>query len=509
MSHEDGNGKPRDFGTIAVEFQGDRITVPEGMSYQEARTVLEKREIEDETEVNISENVNCFPLDGAVAFAKVLKRRFGWTNLVPRDMGFFGRSRPTLVGVETGYNETVQIPWGDCKVPKIEGTLTTSYTIVEGLPIFQIAGSVKRKHEHIVSEIAAEVRKVAKEESIYRGKAVRINLRDSDGDRINDYGPDFAPRFLDLESINVEEIVYSTHTGQMLQVNVFNPVQHTEKCRENNIPLKRGILLAGPFGTGKTLTADLLAKICVDKGWTFLYLEDARDLEIAVGFAELYAPCVLFAEDIDKATSGNRDANMDRLFNKMDGLEGKQREVMTVLTTNTIQNIHAGFLRPGRIDTIVEVTPPDAAAICRLVKLYGRNDSGECLVMATEDEIAASLKSIEGVNAAFIREVVERAKLAALATCKGDKLMISADDLKVAAETLRPHIRLLYPGLEESKFDQEDMEEIDPIQFAMDVFMEKGAEAILQKVVDPKVLHKIMIKKTGKRRPGPGGFSMN
>lgn len=503
------NGDGRDLTDLMLEFRGDRMILPEGMTHDEAIQVIEKRKIEDETEVHVSETVRCFPLDGAVAFAKVLKRRFGWTNLVPQNMGFFGVRQPTLVGVEIAYNEHVQIPWGSCTVPKIEGTLSTSYTIVDDLPVFTIGGTVKRKHEHIVAEIAKEVRETVRKDSIYRGKAVKINLRDGDGDRLDDFGPDFAPRFLDLASIKTDEIVYSTETCKMLQVNVFNPVQYTEKCRRNNIPLKRGILLEGQFGTGKTLTADLLAKLCTANGWTFIYLEDARDLDVALGFAELYAPCVVFAEDIDKATKGDRTSNMDKLFNKMDGLEGKSREVMVVLTTNTIGHIHPGFLRPGRIDTIVEVTPPDAKAIAQLVKLYGRDEHGNCLINASETEVGEALRKVQGVNAAFIREVVERAKLAALAN-DDEKLSVTASDLKMAADTLEPHIRMLYPNIAQSDFSLEDGgEEVDPFKFGLDLMLEKAVEMFLNRLVNPKTITKLVMKKAGRKKGFGGGPSLN
>jgi len=481
------------------------MILPEGMTHDEAIQIIERRKAEDETEVNVSETVRCFPLDGAVAFAKVLKRRFGWTNLVPQNMGFWGVRRPTLVGVEIGFNETVQIPWGSCSVPKIEGTLQTGYDVIDDLPVFTIGGTVRRKHEHLVSEIAREVRETVRKDSIYRGKAIKVNLRDSDGDRITDFGPDFAPRFLDLDSIKVDEIIYSTETSKMLQVNVFNPVQHTAKCRHNGIPLKRGILLEGQFGTGKTLTADLLAKLCTANGWTFIYLEDSRDLDVALGFAELYAPCVVFAEDIDKATKGDRTANMDKLFNKMDGLEGKSREVMVVLTTNVISHIHPGFLRPGRIDTVVEVTPPDTAAIAKLVKLYGRDVDGTSLVSASESEIEQALKRIEGVNAAFIREVVERAKLAALAN-DSEKLSITAGDLKLAAETCEPHIKMLYPNIAQNDFSLEGgEEEVDPFKFGFDLMLEKAVEMFLNRLVNPKTITKLIMKKSGGRKKGFGG----
>ena len=510
-----GNGhvEEKDMSDILLEHGGERFQIPEGMELDDAERFIRKRREENEQEVNIHEVIHCFPLDGAVALAKVLKKRFGWTNLVPRDMGFFGIQRPTLVGVEISHDDTLQIPWGDMRVPKIEGVLATGFEMANGLPVFCLRGTVKRKDEKKVSVLAKQIRQEVKTSSIYRGKAVKINLRDSDGDRINDFGPEFAPRFIDLTKIKIDEIVYSAETGLQLQVNLFNPIEHTDRCRKNNVPLKRGILLAGPYGTGKTLTADMAALKCAANGWTFIYLEDARDLDVALGFANLYAPCVLFAEDVDKAVpNGTRDVNTDKLFNAMCGVEGKSREVMTILTTNNLTAIHPGFMRPGRIDTVVHVTPPDLGAIVQLVEMYGRDSDGNTLLMASKSDIEESFKGIVGVNAAFIREAVERAKLAAVANQDGDKLKIKGEDLSTAVKTLVPHIKHLHPDLELPGDDFEiEEEEINPTMMALEFLSDQLVGSVLQKIANPGVLEKIVLKKQKKkrRRRGGGGFSFD
>lgn len=508
---KNGNGKPKDMTDILVEFGGSRMVIPEGMDYDAAMMTLQKKKEQDETVVAVSEEVRAFPLDGAVAFAKVLQRRYGWANLVPQDMGFFGSRPPRLVGVSIGFNQTIQVPWGQCSVPKIEGLLNTGWTADNiGIPIFKLHGEVRRKDEKAIAEIAAQVREVVREESIYRGKAIKMNFRDGDGERICDFGPGFCPQFINLDGIKTDEIIYSDLTQTMLQVNLFNLVQHTGKCRANGIPLKRGILLQGPFGTGKTLTADLLALECVKHGWTFLYLEDVRDLDLALGFAEMYSPCVLFAEDIDKAIGGERTDEVNRLFNTMDGFEGKGREVMVVLTTNKPNSIHPGFLRPGRIDTVVHVTPPDEKAVVKLVRLYGRDQNGKNLLSpkTTDQEIGAALKEVLGINAAFVREIVERAKLAALGRST-DELLICGEDLKDAADTMLPHIRMLYPDMAMQMDLASDHEEIDPFRAAVDFMSEHFAFHILNKLANPKVVEKIIVKKMAKAKRRYNGDPSN
>jgi transitional endoplasmic reticulum ATPase len=496
---------------IDVEFSGDRFVIPENMDYDEAIESLARQRDEERTEVAVSEPINAFPLDGAVAFQKALKEKYGWANLLPTP-GFFGDSPPNMIGVEIAFGQTLQIPWGRCRVPKVDGVLSTGWKEDNGMPIFQLTANVKRRHEKVVAEIAKRIRQLVAEESIYRGQAVKINFRDRDGDRQNSFDPTFAPRFIDLAKYADQQIVYAAETEHLIQTNLFNPVMHTEKCRKNGVPLKRGILLEGRYGTGKTLTAHRLAQLCVQNGWTFLYLEDVRDLDMAMAFAKLYSPCVLFAEDVDRSMpNGPRTSDIDRILNTFDGVESKHLEVMTVLTTNHVGGIHSGFLRPGRIDTVIPILAPDNGAMLRLVRHYGRGKDGSVIVEGEDADIIAAVKGLTGSNAAFVQEAVERAKLSAIGKAE-EKMVIRPDDIKVAVASMQTHIKMVCPdaGLEAAaEFDPENDTMLDPMKIAGEMLIDQFAYALLNKLANPKTLEKIIVKGTKKRRGPNSPFSNN
>ena len=491
---------------IDVEFHGDKFIIPDKMEFDEAILALTKKRDEENVDVNISEIVNAFPLDGAVAFQKVLAERHGWVNLVPTK-DFFGRDvPPNMKGVEIALNETIQIPWGNCKVPNIDGVLSTGFDIVNGMPVFCLRGTVKRRHERIVADIAKRIREIVAEDSIYRGQAVKINFRNRDGDRPTNFDPDFCPRFIDMAKYKDLNIVYATETEQLIKTNLFNPVQFTERCRKNGIPLKRGILLEGRYGTGKTLTAYKLAQLCMEHGWTFLYLEDVRDLGDAVAFAKMYAPCVLFAEDVDRTIpQGNRTPEIDKILNTLDGVESKHVDVMTVFTTNFVGGIHSGFLRPGRIDTVIPILPPDENAILRLIRHYGRTKDGVNIIEGTDQELMAVIKGLKGSNAAFVQEAVERSKLSALSVCEGD-LVIKPDDIRIAVESMKTHIQMVCPN--SGEMDPED-HAVDPTKFAMELLLDQLSFAILNKVTDPKVISKVILKTAKNHGSRRDPFSQN
>lgn len=487
---------------IDVDFHGDKFVIPEDMDYDEAIESLVRQRDEERTVVNIAEPVHAFPLDGAVAFQKALKEKYGWANLVPSP-GFFGDHPPQMIAVEIGFDQTLQIPWGQCKVPKVDGTLATGWKEDGiGMPIFNLTASVKRRFEKTVAQLAARVREIVQTDSIYRGQAVKMNFRDLDGNRKDEFNPSFAPRFIDLKKYANMEIIYAEETQRLIDTNLFNPVIHTERCRKNKIPLKRGILLEGRYGTGKTLTAHRLAQLCVENGWTFLYLEDVRDLDLALAFAKMYSPCVLFAEDVDRTIpNAGRSSEIDRILNTLDGVESKNLEVMTVLTTNNVGNIHPGFLRPGRIDTVIPIKSPDDQAMLRLVRMYGKDQAGNAIIEGNDEDFIDAVRGLRGSNAAFVQEAVERAKLSAIATSE-DKMVIKPSDIKTAVNSMISHIRMVCP--ESGEVADEEMTELDPLRLGMDLLMDQLTHAFINKITNPATLQKIIVKaeKRVKRRKG-------
>lgn len=442
--------------TVAVIYSADtkQIVLPEGMSNRDGMEWLARKEKEDQREVSIHEVVDAYPFDGALALHKTLAKIYGWVDLAPTP-GFFGSSPPKMVGVRTGPgpDDTVQVPWGTIQIPGISGSLTTGIAVRNGRPMFTIGGVVKRKHEKEVAEIAKLTRGFVREESIYRGKPIKVAFPDAEEASDLD---DFNPRFLDLSDVRPEELVFSKDVMTLISTNLFTPIEQTQLCRDHQIPLKRGILLAGPYGVGKTLTAYVAAKKCAENGWTFVYLDSVADLERAIYFAQQYAPAMIFAEDIDQVLNGSdRTEAVNRILNTIDGVDTKASEMLVVLTTNHVDRINQAMLRPGRLDAVISVGPPDTEAAIRLVRQYGRG-----LVADTADLHKVG-ETLDGSIPAVIREVVERAKLAAISRMSaGDVLTIEAADLLIASDSMITHLELLKPKAEDPRSNAEKAAEI-------------------------------------------------
>lgn len=415
-----------------------QILLPHDMSNMDAIKWLERKIEEDEQEVGINEVFDAYPGDGAHALVQTLKEIHGFTALKTK-RGFFGSTPPTMIGVRTGPNpeDVVQVPWGQVEIPGVEGYLETGITIVKGRPVFTLGGVVKRKNEKDVADIACHMREYLATNSIYQGKAIRIEFPDLEDARSLQ---DFEPEFLDLSNVKPNELIFSAEVTSNIECNLFTPILHSEMCRQAGIPLKRGVLLAGPYGTGKTMTAYVAAKYAEENGWTFLYLKDVNDLAIAVQFAKMYGPAVIFAEDLDNALgTSRRDTEVNEILNTIDGVDSKDTEVIVCLTTNHVDRINKAMLRPGRLDAVINVTPPDGEAALRLVKQYARgllDESGDFTEVKT---------LLNGKIPAVIRETVERAKLAAINGNPTGDFKINAEALVVAARSMKAQLKLLTP----------------------------------------------------------------
>jgi transitional endoplasmic reticulum ATPase len=387
--------------------KGAGISIPEGVTIPDAITSLQQQMEYEEKLVQIVEDLPCLPYDGACIMMDVLEEEFGNAAMgVAKSGGFFMPDEPPkLVTVKTGPNaaDIRNVAWGDTKLIGIDGVVSTSFVFTEeGTVNFRIVAKIKRKDEARVRAIIAKVRERIPTHSIYRGKAIRVRFRDASGD----YQPVPLITFIETSSIQDSDLVYSAPVRRQIETSVFTPIEAAKTLRKMGVPAKRGVLLYGPYGTGKTLTAYGAAKRAVAAGMTFLYLEKAEELPDAMKFAKNYGPCVIFAEDIDRHVSGEeRTVEIDQILNCLDGVDTKGAELLVVFTTNNVEAINSAMMRPGRLDAVIHVTPPDAVAAGVLVENYSRG------MLANDIDMTVVGEAMKGLIPAVIREAVERAKL--------------------------------------------------------------------------------------------------
>ena len=418
---------------MQLSYAGRTITLPEDpakMPLKEAIKTLQRFEKDENTEVQVHEIIDAYPLDAAVAFVKAMQRLYGWASPVATP-GFFGPKPPSYIGVKVGKNkeDVVQCPMGSFMLPGVSRRIETGiYPQSKTSQVFIIHGVVLQKEKKIILELATETRRIVEAESIYRGKAVRVTLDEDDAFTTNN-----PPEFMDTSAVSEASLVFNDDITSQINTNILVPIKHTAICKQNNIPMKRGILLEGPYGTGKSLTAAMVARVCEENGWTFILLNRVQGLKAVLEFANRFRPAVVFAEDVDRVAA-ERDEAMNDLINTIDGVVSKRSEVMTILTTNHADRLNPVILRPGRLDAVISLKAPDQETVKRLIAHYAGS------LLPKNADLDASARELAGQIPASIRECVERAKLGMIG--RGDN-KLSDHDILIAAQTMKNHLALL------------------------------------------------------------------
>lgn len=395
--------KPETVHVVNIVEHDGPLALPKGMKVEDGIKVLQ-RELEYRNEtVGIHAQIPGFLPDVLHAFFMACKEKFGWVSNKPTP-GFFGPTPPVMITIQTGLDSHVEVPWGGYELPGVDGLIETSVSRKDARLVFTLSGTVKRRDEQTVLSIVEATKQYLKTKSIFRAQAFRITFRDPDGET----KPVPEPVFLDINRNLKNELVFSADVDAAIRTSIFIPITHTDLVRKLGVPTKRGILLYGRYGTGKSMTSTVAADLATENGWTFILAERADELADVLRLAREYAPAVVFCEDIDRVMSGDRSMDMDEVLNIIDGVESKNAEIMIVLTTNHVDNINQAMLRPGRLDAVIEVRAPDAAAADRLMRQYSRG-----LIEIGED-ISEAAALLDDEIPAVIQEVVERSKLAAI-----------------------------------------------------------------------------------------------
>ena len=207
-----------------------------------------------------------------------------------------------------------------------------------------------------------------------------------------------------------------------LQEAVEWPLRFPEAFKTLGIRPPAGVLLYGPPGCSKTLMAKALA----------------TESAVAAVFrkARVAAPAVIFFDEIDalaprRSSAGEGSAGqrvVSQLLNEMDGVE-PLKQVVVVAATNRPDMLDAAFLRPGRIDRLIYVEPPDLAARKQILSIH----LGKMPLSADVDlpEIAARS---QGMSGAELANLAREAGLAALAK---DASEVDMDALRSALSSCK------------------------------------------------------------------------
>ena len=253
--------------------------------------------------------------------------------------------------------------------------------------------------------LLAELRALAIEHNVYRGQVISFG-----GEVFGPMGRGTLLSFRPRPALAREQLVLPDGLLEGVERQIIGVARHRELLLAHGQHLKRGVLLYGAPGVGKTHTIRYLMSHLPDTTVLMLSSSYLHLIREACSIARTLQPTLLIIEDVDLIGEERRmhpggSPLLFQLLNEMDGL-GEDVDVTFVLTTNRVDVLEPALAaRPGRIDHAVEIPMPDAEGRRRLLAVYR---GGLELDLAEPERV---VERTEGVTASFIKELLRRAAL--------------------------------------------------------------------------------------------------
>lgn len=255
-------------------------------------------------------------------------------------------------------------------------------------------------------KVIEELREKASSDPLMRGQWARMSGRYS---LIGDTVPVLPAGYYDLgtEQERLYFIPIRSRADKLLRfphAEVDTVIDEIERfwAREETfakfgLPYKRGILMYGPPGSGKTSALQLIARDVVDRGgivvvWdTELFLHAYRQVRLV----QPETPMVVLMEDLDAILDGRKES---QVLNLLDGAE-QLHKVIFVATTNYPEKLGSRIInRPSRFDKRIHVGHPDKPG--RLMYLESLIEGHD-----VEIDLQRYVKDTDGMSLAHLKEL--------------------------------------------------------------------------------------------------------
>ncbi|KAF7352639.1 ATP-dependent Zn protease [Mycena venus] len=245
------------------------------------------------------------------------------------------------------------------------------------------------------------------------------------------------------ESIQVadwDDVILDDKFKKELQKDIYGFFKSEPIYKELAIPWKRGIIMHGPPGNGKTISIKVIMKTCDALGFAPLYVKSLAGGEFAMqqvfDKARQLSPCVIVLEDLDALIT---DRNRSFFLNQMDGLQGNDG-LLVIGTTNHFDRLDPGLsTRPSRFDRKYKFDDPTYEERVLYVEYWQNKLKGNKNIEFPDSLVDEVAKDTDQFSFAYLKEAFVSC-LVSLAGWEGDDKPSFSKALKEQIKTLRKQL---------------------------------------------------------------------
>jgi len=320
--------------------------------------------------------------------------------------GAYGRSGVAYATAAVGPGENTEV----VTLGLVVSTAPDGEPVVIGIRTDRDFGPASCRLEILGSSRAAatatrdEIERLIRANDVFRGQVLSFGESEHYGNELVNFLP--RPALAD------DDVVLPEGVLEAIERHIIGIADWSAELLRSGQHVKRGLLLHGPPGTGKTHTVRYLTGRLTATTVILLTGNSIRFVDEAATLARRLQPAMVVLEDVDligvdRDFSAGGSPLLFALLDAMDGV-GSDADVTFVLTTNRADILERALAdRPGRVDLAIEIPRPDTGCRLRLLRLYARG-------LAVDGELAPVAEATDGVTASFIKELIRRVVLQSL-----------------------------------------------------------------------------------------------